>query len=210
MIDLCLSPSPNGHRISILLEETGLEYRVVPIGITWAEQVTAEVLKMSPNGDIPAIVDHNGPYGSPISVCESGAILLYLAGKTGQFMPKEVGSGYKVIEWLMFQIGTVGPILEQLYDSRHHTPEQSQCTIERCTREMRQIYGVIDKRLAQESYLAGEYSIADIAMYPWVRLHEEDGQALTDFPSLARWYDTVSKRPAVKRGSIVSGNGLTS
>jgi GSH-dependent disulfide-bond oxidoreductase len=208
MIDLYLSPSPNGHRIAILLEEIGLEYRVVPSTMTWDEQLTAEVSKISPNGDIPAIVDHNGPYGAPVSVCESGAILLYLAGKTGQFMPKEVRGGYKVIEWLMFQIGSVSPILEQLYDFQYHAPEQSHYTVERYTRQMLLFFSLIDKQLAQEPYLAGEYSIADIALYPWVRLHEENGRPLADFPNLMRWYDTVSKRPAVKRGSTVSGNCL--
>lgn len=207
MIDVYYWPTPNGHKITILLEETALEYRVVPINIGKGDQFAPEFLKISPNNKMPAIVDQEGPGGAPIAIFESGAILLYLAGKTGRFMPKEVRASYKVIEWLMFQMASVGPMLGQAHHFRRYAPEKLAYAIDRYTNEARRIYGVIDRRVGEVPYLAGEYSIADIATYPWIRLHKLQGQDLADFPNLKRWYDAIEERPAVQRGIAVMADG---
>jgi GST-like protein len=208
MINLYYWPTPNGHKITIFLEEVGLEYKVIPINIGKGDQFAAEFLKISPNNRMPAIVDHDGPCGAPIAIFESGAILLYLAEKTGRFMPSEICARYTVIEWLMFQMASVGPMLGQAHHFRLYAPEKLQYAIDRYTNEAHRIYGVVDKRVAEVPYLAGEYSIADMATYPWLKLHKMQGQELSDFPNLKRWYDTMEARPAVQRGVAVMADIL--
>jgi GST-like protein len=161
-------------------------------------------LKISPNNRMPALVDHDGPGGKPISVFESGAMLMYLAEKAGfQFMPQDMRRRYDVIQWLMFQMASVGPMLGQAHHFRRYAPEKIEYAVDRYTNEARRIYGVIDKRAGEAPYLAGEYSIADMATYPWLRTHNWQGQDLNDFPNLKRWYDSIEARPAVQRGLAV-------
>jgi GST-like protein len=200
MIDVYFWPTPNGYKITIALEEMGLPYRVVPIDIGHGEQFKPEFLKISPNNKMPAIIDSDGPDGKPISIFESGAILLYLAEKSGKLMPADARGRYNVLEWLMFQMASVGPMLGQAHHFRRYAPEQIQYAIDRYTNEAHRIYGVIDKRLTEVPYLAGDYSIVDIATYPWLRHHRAQGQDLADFPQLKRWYETIEGRPAVQRG----------
>lgn len=200
MIDVYFWPTPNGYKITIALEEMGLPYRIVPVDISKGEQFKPEFLKLSPNNRMPAIVDSEGPDGKPISIFESGAILLYLAEKTGTLMPTSPRGRYKALEWLMFQMASVGPMLGQAHHFRRYAPEPIQYAIDRYTNEARRLYGVIDKRLSALPYLAGEYSIVDIATYPWLRPHQSQGQDLADFPNLKRWYDAIEARPAVQRG----------
>lgn len=203
MIDVYFWVTPNGYKVTIALEELGLPYNVVPINIGKGDQFKPEFLAISPNNKIPAIVDHDGPDGKPISIFESGAILIYLAERTGRLMPKDARGRYSVLEWLMFQMASVGPMLGQAHHFRRYAPEQIQYAIDRYTNEARRIYNVIDKRLDKMPYLAGDYSIADIATYPWLRPHRWQGQALEDFPNLRRWYDEIEKRPAVQKGLAV-------
>ncbi len=200
MIDLYVWPTPNGYKISIMLEEVGLPYHVIPVDIGKGDQFTPEFLKLSPNNKMPAIVDHDGPDGRDYALFESGAILMYLAEKTGQFMPSEASGRYRVVEWLMFQMGGVGPMLGQTHHFRHYAPEPIPYAVNRYTREAGRVYGVLDRRLAEVEYLAGDYSIADIATFPWLRSHERQGQKLEDFPHVKRWFDAVNARPAVERG----------
>jgi GSH-dependent disulfide-bond oxidoreductase len=208
MLDLYFWTTPNGYKVTIALEELGLPYNVIPINIGKGDQFKPEFLKISPNNKIPALVDPEGPGGKPISLFESGAILIYLAEKTGRLMPKEVRGRYNVLEWLMFQMASVGPMLGQAHHFRRYAPEQIQYAIDRYTNEARRIYNVIDKRLAEVPYLAGDYSIADIATYPWLRPHRWQGQNLEDFPHLKRWYDEIEKRPAVQKGCAVMSEQL--
>jgi GSH-dependent disulfide-bond oxidoreductase len=208
MIDVYFWTTPNGYKVTIALEELGLPYNVIPINIGKGDQFKPEFLKISPNNKIPALVDPEGPGGKPISLFESGAILIYLAEKTGRLMPKEVRGRYNVLEWLMFQMASVGPMLGQAHHFRRYAPEQIQYAIDRYTNEARRIYNVIDKRLAEVPYLAGDYSIADIATYPWLRPHRWQGQNLEDFPHLKRWYDEIEKRPAVQKGCAVMSEQL--
>jgi GST-like protein len=207
MIDVYYWPTPNGHKVTIFLEETGLEYKIIPINIAKGDQFAPEFLAISPNNRTPAIVDHDGLGHAPITVFESGAILLYLAGKTGRFMPKEVRGAYAVIEWLMFQMASVGPMLGQAHHFRRDAPEKVRYAIDRYTNEAHRLYGVINKRLAEVPYLAGPYSVADMATYPWLRPHQIQGQNLADFPHLKRWHDAVEARPAVRRGVAVMAPG---
>ncbi|HVN64830.1 MAG TPA: glutathione S-transferase N-terminal domain-containing protein [Candidatus Binataceae bacterium] len=200
MIDLYFWPTPNGYKISVMLEEVGLKYNIVPVNIGAGDQFKPEFLKISPNNKMPAIVDHEGPDGNPISIFESGAILMYLAEKTGQLMPSDTRGKYKVIEWLMFQMGTVGPMLGQAHHFRVYAPERIAYATDRYTNEANRIYRVIDKRLGEAEFLAGEYSIADIATYPWLVPHNMQGQNLDDYPNLKRWYGALRARPAVQRG----------
>jgi GST-like protein len=200
MIEVYFWPTPNGYKITIALEEMELPYRVVPIDIGHGEQFKPEFLKISPNNRMPAIVDSDGPEGRPISIFESGAILIYLAEKSGKLMPAGARGRYNALEWLMFQMASVGPMLGQAHHFRRYAPEQIQYAIDRYTNEAKRIYGVIDKRLDEVDYLAGEYSIVDIATYPWLRHHRAQGQDLADFPRLKRWYETIESRPAVQRG----------
>jgi len=204
MIDLYYWPTPNGHKITIFLEETGLEYRVVPINIRKGEQFAPEFLKISPNNRMPAIVDSDGPGGKPYSLFESGAILLYLAEKTGKLMPAEMGARYRVVEWLMFQMANVGPMLGQAGHFRNAAPEKISYAIERYTNESRRLFNVLDKRLAANPYLAGDYSIADIATYPWVvAALKAQPEQLDTRPHLKRWIDALAARPAVQKGMAV-------
>lgn len=184
-----------------MLEEIGLEYRAIPIDIGRGEQFDEDFLKISPNNKIPAIVDQDGPGGQPYSLFESGAILLYLAEKTGKLLPQEPRSRYDVIQWLMFQMGNVGPMLGQAHHFRHYAPEPIDYAINRYTNEASRLYGVIDRRLKDREYLAGgDYSIADIATFPWLRSWERQGQNIEDYPNLKRWFEAIAARPAVQRG----------
>ena len=202
-LDLYYWRTPNGWKVSIMLEETETPYNLIPINIMAGDQFQPEFLKISPNNKMPAIVDPNGPDGNPISIFESGAILLYLAEKTGRFIPNNPRERYTVIQWLMFQIGGVGPMLGQAHHFRQYAPEKIPYAIERYTNETSRLYRVLDKQLSQVEYVAGDYSIADMAIYPWIVPHEKQGQNLADFPHLKRWFETVSKRSAVTRGLAV-------
>ncbi|MGB8082526.1 MAG: glutathione S-transferase N-terminal domain-containing protein [Pseudolabrys sp.] len=204
MIDLYFWTTPNGYKVTILLEELGLPYNIIPVHIGKGEQFNSEFLRISPNNKIPALVDHDGPGGLPIAVFESGAIMMYLAEKSGwRFMPTDMRQRYDVMQWLMFQMGSVGPMLGQAHHFRRYAPEQIPYAVERYTNEASRIYRVIDKRLGEAQYLAGDYSIADMATYPWLRPHKWQGQDLADFPNLSRWYADMRARPAVQRGLAV-------
>jgi GSH-dependent disulfide-bond oxidoreductase len=200
MIDLYSWPTPNGHKVHIMLEECALPYRVHPIDIGAGDQFSSEFLAISPNNKIPALVDSEGPDGRPISLFESGAILIYLASKTGRLLPENVRDRYVVLQWLMFQVGHIGPMLGQTHHFRQYAPQRIEYAVDRYTREAVRLYGVIDGRLAEAPYFAGVYSIADIAIYPWTRSHENQGVDLTQFPNVQRWQQAISARPAVQRG----------
>lgn len=202
-IDLYYWPTPNGWKISIFLEEVGLPYNVVPVDITAGDQFEREFLKISPNNKMPAIVDPDGPEGGPISLFESGAILIYLSEKTGQFFPQTPRERYRILEWLMFQVGHVGPMLGQAHHFRGYAPEEIPYAIDRYTSEAARLYGVMDWHLAENDYFVGDYSIADVAIYPWLVSHERQGQDMNDFPNLYRWFEQVGSRPAVQRGLAV-------
>jgi GSH-dependent disulfide-bond oxidoreductase len=201
MIEVYSWATPNGHKVHVMLEECGLPYRVHAVDIGAGEQFDPAFLAISPNNKIPAIVDPEGPEGKPIHLFESGAILLYLAGKTGKFLPDSVAGKYEVLQWLMFQMGGVGPMLGQAHHFRIYAPEKIGYAIDRYTNEAKRLYGVMDKRLAKSKYLGGaEYSIADIAVFPWLRSWKNQGIDWKDYPYLKGWFDEVGNRPAVKRG----------
>jgi GSH-dependent disulfide-bond oxidoreductase len=201
MIDVFSWPTPNGHKVHIMLEESGLPYRAIPVNIGAGDQFKPEFLKISPGNKIPAITDPEGPDGKPISMFESGAILIYLAAKTGKFMPQTDRAKYEVLEWVMFQMGNVGPMLGQNHHFRLYAPEKLEYAINRYTNEARRLYGVIDKRLERSQYLAGnEYTIADIATFPWLRNWERQGIVLAEYPYLQAWFNKIAERPAVQRG----------
>ena len=201
MIEVYSWATPNGHKVHVMLEECGLPYRVHAVDIGAGEQFDPAFLAISPNNKIPAIVDPDGPEGQPISLFESGAILLYLAGKTGKFLPEGVPAKYEVLQWLMFQMGGVGPMLGQTHHFRVYAPERIPYAIDRYTNEAKRLYGVMDKRLARSKYLGGpEYSIADIAVFPWLRSWKNQGIDWNDYPNLKGWFDEIAGRPAVKRG----------
>jgi len=201
MIDVFSWATPNGHKVHIMLEECGLPYRAIPVNIGAGDQFKPEFLRISPNNKIPAITDPQGPDGKPISIFESGAILLYLAAKTGKFLPATDRAKYDVLQWLMFQMGGVGPMLGQAHHFRMYAPEKLDYAIDRYSNEAKRLYGVIDRRLAQSAYLGGdEYSIADIATFPWLRSWEKQGIVLADYPHLHAWFDKIAERPAVQRG----------
>ncbi|WP_422648892.1 GST-like protein [Cupriavidus sp. H18C1] len=201
MIDVYSWATPNGHKVHIMLEECGLPYQLHPINIGAGDQFGEAFLKISPNNKIPAIVDSEGPDGKPISLFESGAILVYLAGKTGKFLPEDVRGKYETLQWLMFQMGGVGPMLGQAHHFRIYAPEKIEYAVNRYTNEARRLYGVIDKQLSGRPWLAGdEYTIADIATFPWLRSWQNQGVELDDYPHLKRWFNTIAERPAVKRG----------
>jgi len=201
MIDLYSWATPNGHKIHILLEELGLPYRVHAVNIGRGEQFAPEFLAISPNNKIPALVDSDGPDGAPISVFESGAILLYLAEKTGRFLPAEPRQRIAAIEWLMLQMASIGPMLGQAHHFRQYAPEKIPYAIDRYTQEAHRLYGVLDRRLASHVYLAGDdYSIADIATFPWCRSAANQGIDWAEFPHAKRWFDAIAARPAVQRG----------
>jgi len=194
-------PTPNGHKIHIMLEECKLPYDVHAVDIGAGDQFKPEFLAISPNNKIPAIVDPDGPDGRPISLFESGAILIYLAGKTGQFLPKDDRGKFVALQWLMFQMAHVGPMLGQAHHFRRYAPQQIEYAINRYTNEARRLYGVMDRRLGESRYFAGDsYTIADIAIFPWTRSHKNQGVELADFPNFTRWFEEISARPAVQRG----------
>ena len=196
--------TPNGVKVSILLEELGLPYQAHPINIGAGDQFTPEFLKISPNNKIPAIVDPDGPGGTPYSVFESGAILLYLAHKTGRFWPEDPRALFDMMQWLMFQMGGVGPMLGQAHHFRQYAPEQIEYAVNRYTNEAGRLYGVMDKRLGASRFLAGDdYSLADIATFPWTRSIERQGHTLDEFPNVKRWFAEIDARPAVKKGVTV-------
>jgi len=200
MIDLYTWGTPNGHKVSIMLEECGLEYRVHPVNIGAGEQFKPDFLAISPNNKIPAIVDPDGPDGKPISLFESGAILVYLAGKTGRFLPEDVAAKYEVLQWLMFQMGSVGPMLGQAHHFLRFAPEKLPYAMKRYSQEARRIYGVLNSRLENREFICGDYSIADIATWPWIRRHDYHEIDLADFPHVTRWFAAIEARPAVLRG----------
>jgi len=207
-IDLFMWATPNGYKVSIMLEETGLPYRVVPVDIGKGEQFAPAFLTISPNNKIPAIVDPDGPDGTPFSVFESGAILVYLAEKTGRFMPAGPAGRTRALEWLMFQMAGVGPMLGQAHHFRHYAKEQIPYAVDRYTGEARRLYGVMERRLGESAFLAGpEYGIADIATFPWVRRHERHGIDLAGFPNVARWHGAIAERPAVIAGLLPLSEG---
>ncbi|MBV9860324.1 MAG: glutathione S-transferase N-terminal domain-containing protein [Alphaproteobacteria bacterium] len=200
MIDLYTWATPNGRKVSILLEELGLDYRVHVVDIGTGDQFAPDYVAINPNGKIPAIIDRDAT-GGAVSVFESGAILVYLAQKTGRFLPTEPRRRYAVLEWLMLQVGSIGPMLGQAQHFRRFAPQSVPYAIGRYTQEAGRLYGVLDRRLAEQPFLGGaEYSIADVATYPWIARHEWQGQALQSFPDLQRWFQTVGERPAVQRG----------
>ncbi len=200
MIDLYSWATPNGHKIHIMLEETGLPYEVHAVDIGVGDQFKPDFLKISPNNKMPAIVDRDGPGGKPYSLFESGAILMYLAEKTGKLMPSETRARFDVIQWLMFQMGGVGPMLGQVHHFRAYAPEQVPYAINRYTNEAKRLYGVMDRRLAGREWFADDYSIADIAIFPWLRSWERQGIVLDEFPNVKRWFQKIEARPAVQRG----------
>ena len=203
-IELYFWPTPNGKKVPIFLEEAGLHYDLVPVDITAGDQFDEEFLKISPNNKMPAIVDPEGPDGEPISIFESGAILIYLAEKTGKFLPRSPREKYRVLQWLMFQVGSVGPMLGQAHHFRGYAPEEIPYAVDRYTNEASRLYGVMDRRLSEaEHFVGNEYSIVDMAIYPWVASHERQGQKMEDFSNLARWYEGVGRRPAVRRAMEV-------
>ena len=208
MIDVYSWPTPNGHKVHIMLEECGLrlgrDWQVHPIDIAKGDQFDPAFLKISPNNKIPALVDPQGPDGKPISLFESGAILLYLAGKTGKFLPRSDRDRFKMLEWLMFQMGGVGPMLGQAHHFRIYAPEKIEYAITRYTNEARRLYGVMDRQLQNQPFIAGrQYTVADIAIFPWLRSWQNQGIDWADFPRLKDWFDRIAARPAVQRGVAV-------
>lgn len=198
MIDLYYWTTPNGHKITIFLEESGLPHRIHAINISKGEQFKPEFLRISPNNKIPAIVDHEpADGGGPLAVFESGAILMYLAEKTGRFLPKELRARLEAVQWLFWQMGGLGPMAGQNHHFRLYAAEKIPYAIERYEKETNRLYGVLNKRLADREFIAGEYSIADMACYPWIVPHEKQGQRLADFPHLQRWFVAIAARPAV-------------
>ena len=201
MIDVWTWPTPNGHKVHIALEELGLPYTVVPVNIGKGEQFRPEFLAITPNHRIPAIVDHDGPGGKPLPLFESGAILIYLAEKTGKLLPADPAARYTALQWLMFQMGGVGPMFGQHGHFHHYAPEKIPYAMDRYANEIRRLLRVLNTRLGEAAYLAGDdYSIADIATWPWLRFPERRGIDYADYPAVQRWYEAIAARPAVQRG----------
>jgi GST-like protein len=201
LIDVYSTATPNGHKVHIMLEECGLPYRTHHIDIGAGDQFTKEFLAISPNNKIPAIVDSDGPDGKSISLFESGAILVYLASKVGKFLGTTDREKFTTLQWLMFQMGGVGPMLGQAHHFRIYAPEKIDYAYNRYTNEAKRLYGVIDKQLEDNAYLAGDtYTIADIATFPWLRSWEKQGIELSDYPNVQRWFNIISARPAAKKG----------
>jgi GSH-dependent disulfide-bond oxidoreductase len=211
MIDLYYWTTPNGHKITIFLEETGLPYSIKPVNIGKGDQFKPEFLAISPNNRIPAVVD-NAPTGGgePISIFESGAILQYLAEKTGKFLPTDLRGRTEVMQWLFWQMGGLGPMLGQNHHFRNYSAEKLTYAINRYVKETERLYGGLDERLADHEFAAGGYSIADMACYPWIVLHERQGQDLDDFPNLKRWFETIQRREAVQRAYAIAQTVNTS
>ncbi len=211
MIDLYYWPTPNGHKITLLLEETAMPYTIVPVNIGNGEQFRPEFLAISPNNRMPAIVDHTPmERGAPVSVFESGAILLYLAEKSEQFLPKDLRGRVEVMQWLFWQVAGLGPMAGQNHHFSRYAPEKIPYAIGRYVNETNRLYGVLNKRLADREFVAGSYSIADMAAYPWIVPYEAQGQSLEDFPHLKRWFQAIKERPATvrayERGAAISAN----
>jgi GST-like protein len=198
-IELHYWPTPNGHKITIMLEECGLPYEIKTVNIGQGDQFKPEFLAISPNNRMPAIIDPDGPGGAPISIFESGAILQYLGRKTGKFYPSEERAKVVVEEWLFWQMAGLGPMAGQAHHFRGYAPEKIQYGIDRYTNEVNRLYGVLNKQLAGRDYIAGGYSIADMATYPWIRPHKNQGQDLAEFPHIERWYQRMRARPAVAK-----------
>jgi GST-like protein len=200
MIDLYYWPTPNGHKVTLFLEETAMPYRIIPVNIGKGEQFKPDFLAISPNNRMPAIVDHHPlDGGAPISVFESGAILLYLAEKTGLFISRDVRRRVETTEWLFWQVGGLGPMAGQNHHFTRYAPDKIEYAITRYVKETNRLYGVLNRRLADREFVAGAYSIADMAAYPWVVPHEAQGQNLADFPHLSRWFEEIKNRPATVR-----------
>lgn len=200
MLDLYYWTTPNGHKITVFLEESGLPYRLLPINIGKGEQFAADFLRIAPNNRIPAIVDHApADGGGPLSLFESGAILLYLAEKSGQFLPGDLRGRQEVSQWLFWQMAGLGPMAGQNHHFSGYAPEKIPYAIDRYVKETARLYAVLDRRLADREFIAGDYSIADMACYPWIVPHEKQSQNLADFPHLQRWFATIQARPAVQR-----------
>ncbi|WMW78987.1 glutathione binding-like protein [Undibacterium cyanobacteriorum] len=201
MIDVYSWPTPNGHKIHIMLEECGLPYRAIPVDISAGDQFKPEFLAISPNNKIPAIVDADGPSGKPIALFESGAILVYLASKVNRFLGNNDREKFETLQWLMFQMGGLGPMLGQAHHFRIYAPEKIEYAYNRYTNEAHRLYNVLEKRLSQSAFLAGEeYSIADVACFPWTRSAANQGIQWEEFPHTKKWFDTINERPAVQRG----------
>ena len=200
MIDLYYWPTPNGHKIVLFLEETGLPYKIVPVNLGAGDQFKPEFLAISPNGRMPVIVDRApADGGAPISVFESGVILIYLAEKTGRFLPADTRGRFEVLQWLMWQMAGLGPMAGQNHHFAVYAPEKIPYAIDRYVKETNRLYGVLNKRLADRPFVAGEYSIADMVCYPWIVPHERQSQKLEDFPHLKRWFEAIQARPATVR-----------
>lgn len=207
MIDLYYWPTPNGHKITLFLEEAELPYRIIPVNIGKGEQFAPEFLKIAPNNRIPAIVDHEPVGGGePISVFESGAILLYLAEKTGKFLPGDLRGRFDALQWLFWQVGGLGPMAGQNHHFVQYAPEKIPYAIDRYVKETSRLYAVLDKHLRDRDYIAYSYSIADMAAYPWIVPHEAQGQKLEEFPNLERWFHRIAMRPATKRAYEKAGD----
>ena len=203
MIDLYTWKTPNGHKISIMLEEIKLPYRVHTVDISQKQQFTEEFLRINPNNKIPAIVDQNGPGNKPLAVFESGAILIYLAEKSGQLLSQDPVQRIEALQWLMFQMAGFGPMLGQAHHFLRYAPEKVPYAIERYSNEAKRLYGVLNKRLSEVDYLAHEYSIADIACFTWANYHEYQNIDLNSYPHVKRWYQAIAARPAVQKGMQV-------
>jgi GSH-dependent disulfide-bond oxidoreductase len=200
MIDLYYWTTPNGHKITLFLEEAGLPYRILPVNISAGDQFKPDFLAISPNNRIPAIVDHEpADGGAPLSVFESGAILLYLAEKTGKFLPADLRGRTETLQWLFWQMAGLGPMAGQNHHFKQYAPEKLPYAINRYVGETGRLYAVLNKRLCDRTFIAGDYSIADMAAYPWIVPHERQGQTLADFPHLKRWFDAIAARPATQR-----------
>ena len=201
MIDLYTWATPNGHKVHIMLEETGTPYNVIPVDIGAGEQFKPAFLKISPNNKMPAMVDSDGPGGKPISMFESGAILVYLASKTGRFLPEDLRDKWSTLQWLMFQMGGVGPMLGQAHHFLQYAPDKIEYAMNRYRNEANRLYGVIDRRLKESKYIAcNQYTIADMAIVPWLRFPERQGVNVDEYPHLKKWRDEILARPAVQRG----------
>lgn len=207
MIDLFYWTTPNGHKITLFLEEAGLPYTIHPVNIGKGEQFTPEFLKIAPNNRIPAIIDRNPvDGGAPVSVFESGAILLYLAEKTGKFLSQDLRARVATLEWLFWQMGGLGPMAGQNHHFSLYAPEKIPYAIERYVKETNRLYGVLNRRLADRPFVAGDYSIADMAIYPWIVPYERQGQNLDDFPHLKVWFETIAARPATQRAYEIAAS----
>ena len=200
MIDVYYWTTPNGHKITMFLEETGLDYNLVPVNIGKGEQFEADFLKIAPNNRMPALVDHApADGGEPLSIFESGAMLIYLAEKSGRFLPADLRGRHEVMQWLIWQMAGLGPMLGQNHHFSGYAPEKLPYAIKRYVDEGSRLYAVLNKRLADREFVAGAYSIADMACYPWIVPHQRQGQDLDDFPDLKRWFEAIAARPATIR-----------